>query len=276
MATKPTIYCSDLRPRATARGLELLPEVAKALLSHVCLDQTRLHLCGLGIDGSGESAWLCATDGHRALRMPIRGEVPAGVSSLFPVAEVNAAILRAKAGDVKGHGDGGATLIVLPWLKATEVRFVPMSQVFPTETTRGKGDLPWVNPHYLADAARVGETFAKATRTETMIAMRMGALGDKFDPTRFDLLGENGEIVAQIVIMPMRVEHADLPKTHRRGYGDPVGHHEAGPDGAEYVPPDPEAAAKVDAASTPVKAPRKRATKAKADSETAHIRAEAA
>ena len=110
---KPTITGGDLTPKATSRGLELLPQVAKALLTHASQDPLRVAIHGLGIDGTGEAAWLCATDGIRLIRMPIAGTVPPGVATCLSAEEIGKAIKRAEAGDVRGTGESGATLIVI-------------------------------------------------------------------------------------------------------------------------------------------------------------------
>lgn len=281
MATKNPITGEDLRPRATKRGLELLPVVAKALMTHASLDETRVAITGLGIDGSGDAAWLCATDGCRAVRMPIRGTVPEGVSGVIPASEVKASILRAEAGDVTGRGTEGATLIVIPWCKPTSWSFPPIAQVVPRDTGRGKADavIPEVDPEYLMDAAKLAHTFQRAVRLGPSLTIALGHMSGELDPVRYDV-NYRGEIVAQIVIMPMRVTKGAIPKTHEYKPTPPVEWTEERVD----APVDPAVAR---AEGDPVddrpigkrtRAPRKpRAPKvAKGDSETAHIRAEAA
>lgn len=268
MTKKFPITGADLRPRATARGLEMLPHVAKALLSHACQDETRLVMCGLGIDGEGESAWLCATDGCRLVRMPIAGSVPADIGNVLATDEIERAINRAEAGDVVGRGTDGAILIVIPWLKREEhtPRYLPTNQVVPRDNSRGEGEAPHFDPGYLVDAAKVGETFRKAARlAHASMGMTVGHMGGALDPLRFDL-NYVGEIIAQIVIMPMRVNAGKLPATH---------------DTARSVVAETNDLATTDTdegEEAPVAKPARarKARAAKGESETAHVRAEAA
>lgn len=259
MATKPTLTIGDLVPKATARGLELPAGVAKALLTHASLDEARVMMCGLGIDGTGDSAWLCATDGHRLIRMPIKGTVPAGIGNVITKDEIDRAIARADAKDVIAHGETGAPLIVLPWCKESEIRFVPTSHVVPVGEQRGEGEAPWFNPAYLAAAFKIGETFVKLTRESLAISMGVTHMGAGLDPIRVDV-NARGSCIAQIVVMPFRADPCKLPATHTGA----VPYVEMTQDQRDAV-----------ATTAPVKAPRK-ARKGKADSETAHIRAEAA
>ncbi len=251
----------DLRPKATERGLELLPVVAKSLMSHASLDETRVALTGLGIDGGGEAAWLVAADGSRLIRMPIAGKVPDGVALVIPASEVKAAILRAEAGDVVGRGTQGATLIVIPWCKPTSLKFPPVSQVVPRDTGRGSADseIPSFNPHYLAEAAKVADSFQRAARLGPALSITLGSMGGGLDPVRYDV-NYNRTTIAQIVIMPVRVNPASLPATHVYKPVAPV----------EYTEE------RAEAPERPKRERKTRAAKSKPDSETAHIRAEAA
>lgn len=263
MATKPTLTIGDLIPKATARGLELPAGVAKALLTHACLDETRVQMCGLGIDGTGESAWLCATDGHRLIRMPIAGKVPDGIGTVITKDEIDRAIARADAKDVIAMGETGAPLIVLPWCKESDFRFPPTGQVVPTGNARGKdgNPTPWFSPAYMAGAFKIGETFAKLTRTQTMISMGVTYTGGDLDPIRIDVNAQCA-CIAQIVVMPFRADACALPETHAPKVAISTPDTDGEPTGEETP--------------APVKATRKRTSKVKADSETAHMRAEAA
>lgn len=284
MATKPTLTIGDLVPKATARGLELPAGVAKALLTHASLDEARVMMCGLGIDGTGDSAWLCATDGHRLIRMPIAGKVPDGIGTVITKDEIDRAIARADAKDVIAHGETGAPLIVLPWCKESDWAFPPTGQVVPVGNERGEGETPWFNPAYMAQAFKIGETFCKLTKETLAISMGVTHTGGGLDPIRIDVNARN-VCIAQVVVMPFRADACKLPATHR-----PKGPmHVSGPNGVEFVPSDDEAP--VDPAvaraegdpieeSAPMPEPKVKRTraprKAKADSETAHMRAEAA
>lgn len=213
MAKRPVYTHLDLVPKATPRGLELAPVVAKALLSHASEDFTRPHLCGVGLDvnGSRDSAWLVATDGHRLIRMPITGTIPDGIGRIvWPEKEVNAALARMI--DVFSHGEEGAPLLVLPWIKSDH-ECLPVQQVIPPD---GLGsEIAWFNPQFLADACKVGHDFAKATKTETMLSIAAVSLGrSALDPMRY-VIAFGEATLAEIVVMPMRgPTEAKLPKTH--------------------------------------------------------------
>lgn len=262
MATKPTLTIGDLVPKATARGLELPAGVAKALLTHASQDCTRVHLVGLGIDGGGDSAWLCATDGCRLVRMPIAGTVPDGIGNVITKDEIERAIARADAKDVIAHGETGAPLIVLPWVNESSWSFPPTGQVVPVGNERGKGETPWFNPAYMAGAFKIGETFCKLTKETLAISMGVTHTGGDLDPIRIDVNARN-VCIAQVVIMPMRADACALPETHRGV--------------EEYVAMTQD---QRDSAATTIAAPKVKRTRAprkgKADSETAHMRAEAA
>lgn len=174
-------------------------------------------MCGLGIDGVADRAWLCATDGHRLIRMPIAGTVPGDIATVLSAEEIDKAIKRAEAGDVRGTGTEGALLIVLPWIKRPEhdMAFPPTGQVVPTGASRGTGEIPWFAPTYLASAAKVGETFVKITGYNSgSLTMGIAHMGGSLDPFRLDV-NLRGETIAQIVIMPMRADACEVPATHR-------------------------------------------------------------
>lgn len=208
---KPTYTSLDLYPKVTPRGLELAPVTAQALLSHACQDATRVALMGVGLDASRGAAWLCATDGHRLIRIPIRGEIPSGVKPrcMWVEREVRSALDRMKAGDVVGVGDGGAPMLVLPWIDSP-YDFVPTDQVMPSAklgTTRQH-----FNPEYLADAMKVGESFQRAIKTSASVTFATVGTSE-LDPVRADVV-VGGAIVAQIVVMPMRDVSGSLPSWH--------------------------------------------------------------
>lgn len=263
MSKKKPYVPVDLLPRATPRGLELAPVVVKALLAHSSDDFARPTITGIGLDGEGDRAWLCATDGCRLIRMPIRGVVPSGIrSTVWPEREIVLAEARMIAGEVVGEGAEGAPMMVLPWIE-TEVKFPPAAQVVPRD---GRGtEVQSIEPSYLAEACKHADAFIRTVRGSGHSGVTFGSIGTSdLDPMRLDI-NVKGVIVAQIVIMPRRDDAARLPETHRAD-------RKVGADAPETT----EATVETTEATVAPKAKRKRAAKRRADDETSHYRAEAA
>ncbi len=217
-----TIEPADLYPRATPRGLEVHPATIRALRLFSSHDETRLHLSGVGVDipAQRDQAWLVATDGHRAMRIPITGTIPGSVASNWSDSELAQAELRAKLHDVEGKTASGAQLLVLPWIEGS--RMAPVDQVMPTEVALegvNTDAMNW-NPAYVADVGKAADILGKACRA-TMV-MRIGALPTALSPTRFDIvagISEHGNLViAQIAVMPMRAGKVALPERHAARY----------------------------------------------------------
>ncbi len=222
MGQKPRQPCTpeDLYPRATARGLEVHPATLKALALFSSQDETRVVMSGVGVDIPHErdQAWLCATDGHRAMRVPIIGTIPGTVRPAWNPVELAQAKLRAELHDVEGRSESGAVLHVLPWIGG---EFISISRVIPQDhdkpQRRANLTLTW-DPTYLGDVTRAAEIFGKACKRTSVVTV--GAMPEhELSPIRWDVVVWTGKetsvVLAQVAIMPMRDSGtATLPKSH--------------------------------------------------------------
>ena len=184
-----------------------------ALLEFASTDDTRTHLCGVGIsDGQ-----LAATDGHTLLRYDAPQREP--VKALVLHGKVWSRDYVASALSVAKLDKTDVVLEYAALRDRTHHGFPPIAQVVPepgfgyveqTDTlTRDDGKLPKpkrikkqepvaLNPEYLARMVKV----CKALGNQGCLLTSMRG---ELDPVMYTIGGRKGcELVATIVIMPMR------------------------------------------------------------------------
>jgi len=197
-------------PTITEAGLALSPGLASMLLEWASDDPFRSMLCGLGIGVANGQPYLCATDGHRLVRVPIAGSgLPCRINAVWSADKVTRAIRLAKV-------DGTPT-VTLAWSDVESgAMFPPVDQVVPQPKIDGDAKPCAVNPAYLTDAGRIGAALAKLTDDDGNVVAVIRTLSGALEPMRIDIL-RSGYTLATLVIMPMR---ADVP--HACVYEAPV------------------------------------------------------
>jgi hypothetical protein len=165
-----------------------------ALLEFASTDETRTHLCSVGVsDGQ-----LAATDGHTLLRYDAPQREPVKALLLHGKTWSRAYVTRELAEAKLDKRD-----VVLKFEDlSTEANFPPIAQVV-TEPGFGKGkshkqEPVALNPEYLARMVKV----CKALGNQGCLLTSMRG---ETDPVMYRVDGRKGcDIQATIVIMPMR------------------------------------------------------------------------
>lgn len=188
--------------------LELTPAVCKALLAFASYDDTRSHLCGIGIDKGA----VCATDGHTAVRFNTYvGDTHNGW--VFPREYCETQMKLAAA--IK------SPMVHLDWCKASALVhvFPPLDSVIPktAKISVAPADMPAFNTNYLARLEAVskactqtrepGVKLKKGEKGSPVPPAQIKNLGGPFDPIVFCVGNNSGRFAhyATVVIMPERL-----------------------------------------------------------------------
>ena len=172
-----------------AYGVTMSQAMCAALLEFASYDETRPHLCGVGVsDGQ-----LAATDGHTLLRYdapqcePVRALPLHGKVWSRSYVTMALALAKLEKRDVVLKFDG----------MLVHAQFPPIAQVVP-EPGFGKGTSLAINPEYLARLVKV----AKACQNQGVLLTSMRG---ELDPVMYQCSGRRGvTLEATVVIMPMR------------------------------------------------------------------------
>lgn len=174
----------------TPDHIEISLPVAAALLAFASKDDTREHLCCVGVDQDA----LCATDGHRAVQFGFATDGSSHHGKTWSRDYVETAVKIAKARKL-------ATLELrfADCQTTTEGVFPPISRVMPDDGLRPAKEPVGVNPAYLADLEKVRKA---CDATGVLLSSMRGSC----DPLGFTVDGTHrGGVRARVAIMPMRI-----------------------------------------------------------------------
>lgn len=173
----------------TTDHIEISLPVAAALLAFASKDDTRAHLCAVGIDQDA----LCATDGHRAVQFGFASDGTSHHGRTWSRDYVETAVKVAKARKL------ASIELRFADCQKTDSVFPPIAQVMPEDGFGRTREPVGVFPAYLADLEKVRKA---CEATGVLLSSMHGSL----DPIGFTVDGTvRGGLRARVAIMPMRI-----------------------------------------------------------------------